>query len=227
MPTFYKAPEANFWSTTLNGDISDSVDAITLTSVANLQAPGCIVIDREDGAGTATPNSREVITFTGISGSDLTGCTRGAMNSIARAHTDGALVEAVFGVDYWNDLRTIFTDEHNADGSHKPMLTTVTAHSPAAGATEDLDVSVGNIHHVTMPAGNITLTVSNETVGQCFIVEILQDGTGSRIVTWFSTISWAGGSAPVLTTIAGKKDVFGFRVTAEDTYDGYIVGQNI
>ena len=25
----------------------------------------------------------------------------------------------------------------------------------------------------------------------------------------------------------GKKDVFGFRITGSDTYDGYVVGQNI
>lgn len=227
MAVFYKAPEVNFWSTTLNGDINDSVDTITLTSVANLQAPGCIVIDREDGSGVAIPGSREIITFTGISGSDLTGCTRGAMNSTARAHTDGALVEAVMGVDYWNDLRSIFEGEHNIDGSHKPMLTVVTTHSPNAGATEDLNLSLGNIHLVNMPGGNITLTCSNETIGQVFLVEILQDGTGSRTVTWFSTIKWADGATPALTKTASKKDSFIFRVTGTDTYDGYIVGQNI
>ena len=35
------------------------------------------------------------------------------------------------------------------------------------------------------------------------------------------------GTAPTLTTTASKKDVFGFRVTGVNTYDGYVVGQNI
>ena len=77
-----------------------------------------------------------------------------------------------------------------------------------------------------MPAGPATIAVSNETAGQCFVVEITQDGTGSRTVTWFSTIKWAGGSAPTLTTTASKTDSFGFRVTGTDQYLGYVIGQN-
>lgn len=101
------------------------------------------------------------------------------------------------------------------------------AHSPGAGATQDIDVSLQSAHDVTMPAGNVTLTVSGETDGQIFTVRILQDATGSRTVTWFSTIKWAGGVAPTLTTTANKADTFIFRCTGTDTYDGFIVGQDI
>jgi hypothetical protein len=100
-------------------------------------------------------------------------------------------------------------------------------YTPDAAGTATLDVSQASIHKITMPAGNITIAISNETNGQCFIIEITQDGTGSRTVTWFSTIKWAGGSAPTLTTTANKRDTFGFRVTGTDTYDGFVVGQNI
>lgn len=94
------------------------------------------------------------------------------------------------------------------------------------GATITFDLDVANIHTVTL-GGNRTLAISNEDAGQVFILRLLQDGTGSRTVTWFSTIKWAGGSAPTLTTTAGKADVFGFLVTGTDAYDGFIVGQNI
>jgi len=100
-------------------------------------------------------------------------------------------------------------------------------YTPVGAATATLDVSNSNIHSITMPAGNITIAVSNETVGQVFLVEITQDGGGSRTVTWFSTIRWAGGAAPTLTTTGSKRDTFGFRVTGTDTYDGYIIGQEI
>jgi hypothetical protein len=99
--------------------------------------------------------------------------------------------------------------------------------TPGPATTQALDLSLANIFAVQMPAGNITLSISNPTVGQCFLVEIVQDGTGSRTVTWFTTIKWMGGSAPALTTTANKKDTFGFRVTGSGTYDGYIVGMNI
>ena len=75
--------------------------------------------------------------------------------------------------------------------------------------------------------GNRTLAISNETAGQCFIIKLIQDGTGSRTVTWFSTIKWAGGTAPTLTTTADKADTFGFLCTGTDTYDGFVIGQNI
>jgi len=111
--------------------------------------------------------------------------------------------------------------------TNKNIVQKVTSYTPAGAATATLDVSVGSIHSITMPAGNITIAISNEAVGKCFMVEITQDGGGSRTVTWFTTIKWAGGSAPTLTTTGGKRDVFGFRVTGTDTYDGYVVGQNI
>lgn len=107
------------------------------------------------------------------------------------------------------------------------LINTVVSYTPSASGTATLDLTTANIHKITMPAGNITIAISNEVTGQCFLVEITQDATGSRTVTWFSTIKWAGGSAPTLTTTASKRDVFGFRVTGTDTYDAFIVGQNV
>jgi len=122
MATYHPAPSANFFSTTLNGAINDSVTTITLNSVTNLSTSGgVLIIDREDGNGTATPDSREFISFTGISGSDLTGVTRSFDNSTARSHSDGALVEATMTVGMWNDLRDGVAAEHNTDGTHSDI----------------------------------------------------------------------------------------------------------
>lgn len=107
-------------------------------------------------------------------------------------------------------------------------VSNIQTYTPSAAGTATLDLSKGNVHHITMPAGNITIAISNGTLGQCFIVRILQDGTGSRTVTWFSTIKWSGGSAPILTTTASKIDTFGFEVTTVGSaYDGFVIGQNI
>lgn len=103
----------------------------------------------------------------------------------------------------------------------------IQTYSPGAGGTATLDLSKGNIHHVTMPAGNVTIALTNASIGQCFMVRILQDATGSRTVTWFTTIKWAGGSAPTLTLVANKADTIGFEITGSNTYDGFVVAQNI
>lgn len=113
---FYKAPTQNYVATTLNGSIIDSVTTITLTDASRFQAPGKIVIDREDGNNTSTPNAREVVTYTGKSGNDLTGCTRGDEGSTARSHNTGALVEAVFTAGMWNDLRDAVTASLTTSG---------------------------------------------------------------------------------------------------------------
>ncbi len=94
------------------------------------------------------------------------------------------------------------------------------------GATITFDMTSSNFHTVTL-AGNRTLAVSNVSVGQIFYLRLLQDATGSRTVTWFSTIKWAGAAAPTLTTTASRADLFAFVCTASNTYDGFIVGQNI
>lgn len=104
--------------------------------------------------------------------------------------------------------------------------TTVTAYAPAGAGTTTLDLSLGGTFKVTMPAAAQTLAISNATVGQYFVVEIVNT-SGQGVLTWFSTIKWAGGSAPTLTGTNTKVDVMGFRVVSAGNYYGYIVGQNL
>jgi len=94
------------------------------------------------------------------------------------------------------------------------------------GATVTFNLASGNKQRVTL-GGNRTLALSNVQNGHIFLIRLLQDGTGSRLVTWFSGISWVGGTVPTLTTTANKADVFGLIQTASGAYDGFIVGQNI
>jgi len=104
----------------------------------------------------------------------------------------------------------------------------MTTYTPIASATVTMDLSAALNHFITMPAGNITLAVSNTIVGDRFIVEITQDGGGSRTVTWFGTIRWtSNNTVPTLSTVGSRRDTFGFVVTGAGTYDGYIVGQNL
>ncbi len=107
------------------------------------------------------------------------------------------------------------------------VTTTARTYAPAASGTATLDLSLGSVHEITMPAGNITIAVSNVPSQRMFFqVDITQDNVGSRTVTWFTTIRWAGG-APTLTTTANKRDSFVLKVTSTNTFDGYAVGQVI
>ena len=97
-------------------------------------------------------------------------------------------------------------------------------------STINFDLNASNTHQVIL-GNNRTLAVNNSSVGDKFIIRLQQDNSGSRTVTWFSNILWAGGSAPTLTTTANKSDTLGFIVTSGTGssywYDGYVVGQNL
>lgn len=93
------------------------------------------------------------------------------------------------------------------------------------GATITCALNLTNWHTVTL-GGNRTLAVSGGVTGQQFTIVLVQDGSGSRTVTWFSGIKWAGGSAPTLTTTINKADIFTFKQTGAGAYYGMIAGQN-
>jgi hypothetical protein len=219
---------SNAFSTTLDGNVALGDDSILLTTVTGLQAPGLLCIDRTNGS-TSTPNLREYIFFSGISTRTLTGVLRGLGGSTAQPHSSGALVEEIITTDHWNDLLASIAVGHNSNGTHKAftILHDIQTSEPAVGGTATLDLSLGNLHSITMPAGNITIAIANETAGQIFSIEIVQDAVGSRTITWFSTIRWADGNAPTLTTTGSKKDIFTFICTGTDAYDAFVAGQNI
>lgn len=112
----WEANTANAFSTSLNGSIGDSDDTIALTSVTGLVAPGILVIDRQDGNENNTPTIREYVSYTGISGNDLTGVTRGVAGSSAQNHSSGALVEEVFSITHWNDMIDFLQVSHDSNG---------------------------------------------------------------------------------------------------------------
>jgi len=74
---------------------------------------------------------------------------------------------------------------------------------------------------------NRIFSITDCEIGQSFYIRIKQDDPGSRTVTWWGGINWAGGSAPTLTKTANKTDVVGFIKTAAAAYDGFVIGQNI
>jgi hypothetical protein len=78
-------------------------------------------------------------------------------------------------------------------------------------ATVTWDASTEDVCKVTL-AGNRTLAApTNGTTGQFISILVIQDGTGSRTITWNAVYEFASDTAPTLTTTAAKGDVFVFR----------------
>lgn len=116
----------NSLQTTLAGSIDNIVTTITLASTTNFPTAGGVTIDNE------------VIFYTGISGAQLTGCTRGADGTTAASHSSGVPVGATVVAAHHNLIKNeIIAIETSLDftvsramtsnGSGRLAVSTVTA----------------------------------------------------------------------------------------------------
>lgn len=79
------------------------------------------------------------------------------------------------------------------------------------GATIDWNLSTEQVAKVTL-AGNRTLNApTNQQAGAFYSLTIIQDGTGSRTLTFNSAYKFTGATAPTLTTTASAKDMIIFK----------------
>jgi hypothetical protein len=75
-----------------------------------------------------------------------------------------------------------------------------------SGSSKTVDWTAGNKQKITLTAAPATLTFTNPAGPASLILRIVQDGTGSRTITWPS-VKWPSGAAPTLTTTAGAIDI--------------------
>ena len=78
-------------------------------------------------------------------------------------------------------------------------------------ATVTWDASTQDVCKLTLGANRTMAAPTNNTTGQFISILVIQDGTGSRTLTWNAVFEFAADTAPTLTTTASKGDVFVFR----------------
>jgi hypothetical protein len=93
------------------------------------------------------------------------------------------------------------------------------------GATVSWDVSTDPIAKLTL-GGNRTLSAPSNPVGsgQYISLLVIQDGTGSRTLTWNAIYEFTADTAPTLTTTASYGDLFTFRYNGTKWLE---VGRNL
>lgn len=75
-------------------------------------------------------------------------------------------------------------------------------------ATQTFDCTSGGAFSWTLGANRTMSALTNPVDGQIITIEVTQDATGSRTVTWPANFSWAtNGTAPTLTATAAKTDI--------------------
>lgn len=115
-----------------------------------------------------------------------------------------------------------------ASGSFSPLVEVVNTVAASGAAQTIPDPSVvGNatINRLTLTA-NCTLTFPTATTSS-FTLVLVQDGTGSRTVTWPANTKWVGGTAPTLSTGAGKIDWLGFACADGTNWVGFVNGLDV
>lgn len=77
-----------------------------------------------------------------------------------------------------------------------------------SGASYALNLNNGNVFSLTLTA-NCALSITNVPVSNTtsLTLELIQDGVGSRTVTWPGSIVWSAGSAPTLRTAVSSVDI--------------------
>ena len=91
-------------------------------------------------------------------------------------------------------------------------------------ATQDWDVRASPVAKVTLTA-NVTFDApTNPTTGQYIAIVCIQDGTGSRTISWNAVFEFKDDTAPTATTTASKGDMFTFRYNGSKWLE---VGRNL
>ena len=100
---------------------------------------------------------------------------------------------------------------------------TETPYTANSSTAITLTLTNGTVQIITL-TGNATITMPSAVSGKSFIMFLKQDATGSRTVTW-STVKWAGGTAPTITATASRQDIYSFFSDGTNWY-GVTVSQN-
>ena len=92
------------------------------------------------------------------------------------------------------------------------------------GTTINWTVNTSPVAKVTLGGNRTIAAPSGGATGQFVSLLIIQDGTGSRTVTWNAVYEFASDTAPTLTTTADKGDLFVFRYNGTKWLE---VGRNL
>jgi len=184
---------------------SNAGAAGTVTSASVVSANGF--------AGTvATATTTPAITLT----TSITGVLKGNATAISAA---------VAGTDYVTPTGTETLTNKTVEAGTFTNGYTEEVFTGNSSTAITLDLANGTVQIITL-TGNCVYTFPTPVAGKSFTLIHLQDATGSRTVTWPSTVDWPSATAPTLTATALQGDKFVFTAISGTSWLGSVAGQN-
>jgi hypothetical protein len=194
----------------------------TTTPVITLQVPTASATNRGalssadwttfNGKGTVT--SASVVSANGFAGTVATATTTPAI-TLTTSITgvlkgNGTAISAgTAGTDYVApSTATNFTAQQYFGAS---TLTDGVTVSWAANTAQVATVTIAGNRTMAAPTGLVS--------GAFYSLNVIQDATGSRTLTWNAVFKWTGATAPTLSTAASSKDFFVFRSDGTNLYE--------
>lgn len=177
------------------GVINFDAGDVTITQSSDVLAFAGAATRYSFSGGPITPSTNDGIALgtTGLQFADLFLAEGGVINwdngDLTLTQTNSLL--ALSGGQFTFGANTAyFTETDNGNSS----------------TADTIDWTLSNKQKSTL-TGNCTFTFTAPG-GPCnLILKLVQDATGSRLVTWPATVHWSGGVAPTLTTTAARVDI--------------------
>ena len=213
--------------TTVQSTITTGTAPLTVastTNVANLNAsslsgatfaaPGAI------GSTTAGSGAFTTLSATGVT--TLAAGTLGAPALTTSGDTNTGMffpaADTIALVEGGVEVIRINSSANVGIGTSSPgakLAVVGTGYSPTItitdGATLNWDTSLGQVAQVTLGGNRTFAAPTNLVNGGFYSLLIIQDGTGSRTISWNAVFDFTGGTAPTLSTAAGSKDLITWR----------------
>lgn len=206
----YYVPTKNFTQKTLDAQLdAGTTSAMTLNNVTGVQnKPGVVLLNRVNSSGTEQPAAdREFVSYTGVSGSTLTGLTRNAdSGSSDQDHAVGTVVEFIPDVLWAQGLTDHILTEHGTDGTHDATKVAMLAGTQTFTGNKTFSGTVTLPSGVALTSPSITGDVGLATGGN---IQVNSADPYRTIVIPAGSMSptTTAGCAAVVTVEAGTNDV--------------------
>ena len=190
-------------------------DQVTLAKMAGL-ARGKIIY----GDSSGNPAALTVGSSGQVLKSDGTDISWGASPGAALTGSTNNTITTVTGANAISGEANLTFDGSTLAVTGAATVTTTLTVAGAATLSEDTLTDASTITWAanTSPVAKVTLganrtlgNASGGVAGQFISLLVIQDGTGSRTLTWNAAYEFKDDTAPTLTTTASKGDLFVFR----------------